>query len=170
MLTINKAQISDAPLLHDMGYASYQHHFAHLWQEKDEMANFLAHEYSLSALQNSLQDDSSCWLIASVEDTPIGFAKFSWHRAVSPEGPTGTLLHKLYFLPQATGKGYGEEVINDVAQRAKALGETFMWLEVLEANVQARRFYERHGFVHLHDTVFATASQQSTIHILGKSI
>ncbi len=170
MLTINKAQTRDASLLHEMGYTSYQHHFAHLWQEKDELENFLAQEYSLDALQESLQDKSCCWLIACNDSKPVGFAKFSWHRPVNPQGPTGTLLHKLYFLPDATGKGYGEMVINDVIQQAKAHGETFFWLEVLDANTQARRFYERQGLVHLHDTVFSSASQQSTIHILGKSI
>ena len=40
----------------------------------------------------------------------------------------------------------------------------------LDANPQARRFYERQGFQHLRDTVFSTASQQSTLHILGKAI
>lgn len=170
MLTIYKAQLSDAGLLHDMAYASYTHHFAHLWQEKEELANFLAQEYSLPVLQKSLQDEACCWLIAATGDTPIGFAKFSWHAAAGSQGPAGTLLHKLYFLPQATGKGYGEAVIQDVIRRAREHGERFLWLEVLEANAQARRFYERQGLAHLHDTVFSTASQQSTLHILGKAI
>ena len=81
-----------------------------------------------------------------------------------------TLLHKLYFLPQATGKGYGEGVIQEVTRRARKHGERFLWLEVLDANPQARRFYERQGFEHVRDTVFSTASQQSTLHILGKVI
>ncbi|WP_437891201.1 N-acetyltransferase family protein [Phytobacter sp. V91] len=170
MLTINRAQISDAPLLHTMGCTSYHHHFAHLWQEKDELANFLEQEYSVSALQQSLQDDSCCWLIASDDSGPVGFAKFSWHQQVTAGGPAGTLLHKLYLLPQTTGKGYGEQMINDVIHRARARGERFFWLEVLEANHQARRFYERQGLEHLQDTVFSTPSQQSTLHILGKSI
>ncbi|MGY6031524.1 N-acetyltransferase family protein [Phytobacter sp. AG2a] len=170
MLTINKAHVHDAPLLHEMGCASYHYHFAHLWQEKGELTNFLEQEYSLHALQESLQNDNCCWLIARNDSEPVGFAKFSWHHPVNPQGPAGTLLNKLYFLPHATGKGYGEVVFNDVIQRAKAHGETFFWLEVLDANVQARRFYERQGLIHLHDTVFSSPSQQSTMHILGKSI
>jgi len=170
MLTISRAQINDAPLLHTMGCTSYHHHFAHLWQQKDELENFLAQEYSLPVLHQSLQDDGCCWLIARAGNEPVGFAKFSWHQAVSAEGPAGTLLHKLYFLPSSTGKGYGEELFNEVIRRARAQGETFFWLEVLEANAQARRFYERQGLRHLHDILFSTASQQSTLHILGKSI
>ncbi len=33
MLTIQKAYPDDAALLSEMGYASYAHHFAHLWHE-----------------------------------------------------------------------------------------------------------------------------------------
>lgn len=170
MLTIYKAQVSDAALLHTMAHASYNYHFAHLWQEKDELANFLEQEYSLPILQRSLQNESCCWLIAAIDKTPLGFAKFSWHATAGAQGPTGTLLNKLYFLPQATGKGYGEIVIQDVIHRAREHGERFLWLEVLDANPQARRFYERQGLKHLHDTVFSTASQQSTMHIMGKAI
>ncbi|MET3704403.1 Acetyltransferase (GNAT) family protein [Enterobacter sp. NFR05] len=170
MLTICQAQVNNAELLHDMAYASYTHHFAHLWQNKDELANFLAQEYALPVLQQSLQDEGCCWLIAASDGIPVGFAKFSWHAAASPQGPSGTLLHKLYFLPQATGKGYGEGVIQEVTRRAREHGERFLWLEVLDANPQARRFYERQGFEHVRDTVFSTASQQSTLHILGKVI
>ena len=170
MLTICKAQVDDAERLHDMAYASYTHHFAHLWQEKDELANFLAQEYALPVLQQSVQDKRCCWLIALADGIPVGFAKFSWHAAAGPQGPSGTLLHKLYCLPQATGKGYGEQVIQEVIRRARAHGEHFLWLEVLDANPQARRFYERQGFQHLRDTLLSTASQQSTLHILGKVI
>lgn len=41
MLTIRKALPEDAPQLSAMGYASYQHHFAHLWRNADELALFL---------------------------------------------------------------------------------------------------------------------------------
>ena len=83
MLTICQAQVNDAELLHDMAYASYTHHFAHLWQNKDELANFLAQEYALPVLQQSLQDEGCCWLIAASDGIPVGFAKFSWHAAAT---------------------------------------------------------------------------------------
>ena len=41
MLTIRQACPEDAPQLSAMGYASYHHHFAHLWRDADELALFL---------------------------------------------------------------------------------------------------------------------------------
>lgn len=64
MLTIRKALPDDAPQLSAMGYASYQHHFAHLWRNADELALFLKQEYAEDALHRSLTDANHHWLIA----------------------------------------------------------------------------------------------------------
>ena len=53
MLTIRTAHREDAPLLSEMGNASYRHHFAHLWHSASELAHFLQQEYSLSASRNT---------------------------------------------------------------------------------------------------------------------
>lgn len=169
MLTLRKAGPADAALLSEMGYTSYTHHFAHLWHNDNELQDFLQREYSLSSLQQNLKSNDCCWFIA--EDTdPVGFAKVSWHCPMDETGPAGTLLHKLYLLPGKTGKGYGEKMLAWIIEMAQQRGETFFWLEVLDANPQARRFYIRQGLVHLKDTMFNTPTQQSTLHILGKPI
>lgn len=169
MLTIRKARPDDAALLSEMGYASYTHHFAHLWLDPLELQAFLHQEYSLAALQQSLQNGESCWFIAQNPE-PVGFAKVSWHNAIEPDGPAGTLLHKLYLLPGKTGTGYGQQLFADIVRRAQNHGATFFWLEVLDANPQAYRFYSRQGLTHIKDILFSTPSQQSTLHILGKPI
>lgn len=56
MLTIRQACPEDAPQLSAMGYASYHHHFAHLWRDADELALFLKQEYAEDALRRSLAD------------------------------------------------------------------------------------------------------------------
>lgn len=169
MLTMRKASVEDAALLSEMGFASYRHHFAHLWKKPNELQDFLQQEYAVPVLQQSLQDEKSSWFIAEAP-SPVGFAKVSWHCAVDDGGPAGTLLHKLYFLPDKTGKGYGETLLTEISRAAKQRGETYLWLEVLDANPHAQRFYLRQGFTHLKETLFCTASQQSTLHILGKSL
>ncbi len=169
MLTVRKAEIADAALLSEMGYASYRHHFAPLWREPAELEAFLRQEYSPAVIEQSLQSEAGSWFIAQ-NAAPVGFAKVSWHRAVDEHGPAGTLLHKLYLLPGETRKGYGEQLLAEIERLAQQRGERFIWLEVLDANPNARRFYHRLGFKHLKDTLFSTASQQSTLHILGKPL
>jgi ribosomal protein S18 acetylase RimI-like enzyme len=43
-------------------------------------------------------------------------------------------LHKLYLLPDTTGRRYGEQIFRAVEARAKAAGERWLWLEVLADN------------------------------------
>ncbi|EIZ2109980.1 GNAT family N-acetyltransferase [Salmonella enterica] len=169
MLTIRKAGPDDAVLLSKMGYSSYTHHFSHLWHEHDELQAFLSQEYSLPVLQQSLQSNAGSWFIAQ-DTNPAGFARVSWHCSVGEDGPAGTLLHKLYFLPGETGKGYGERLFAEIVSMAQRRGETFFWLEVLDVNPQAYRFYIRQGLVHIGDTIFSTATQRNTLHILGMNI
>ncbi|EPL8735644.1 MULTISPECIES: GNAT family N-acetyltransferase [Klebsiella] len=169
MLTIRKALPEDAPQLSAMGYASYQHHFAHLWRNADELALFLKQEYAEDALHRSLTDANHHWLIAEAA-SPVGFAKYSYQQRMADDGTTGTLLHKLYLMPGETGHRYGEQIFHAVETRAKTAGESWLWLEVLAANPAARRFYERQGMQHIRDATFHSASQQSTLHILAKPL
>ncbi len=102
--------------------------------------------------------------------SPVGFAKYSYQQRMADDGKIGTLLHKLYLMPGKTGHRYGEHIFHAVETRAKTAGESWLWLEVLAANPAARRFYERRGMQHIRDTIFHSASQQSTLHILAKPI
>ncbi|SQC16234.1 UDP-3-O-(3-hydroxymyristoyl)-glucosamine N-acyltransferase [Klebsiella pneumoniae] len=153
MLTIRQACPEDAPQLSAMGYASYHHHFAHLWRAADELALFLKQEYAEDALRRSLADATQHWLIAEAP-SPVGFAKYSYQQRMADDGKIGTLLHKLYLMPGKTGHRYGEHIFHAVETRAKTAGESWLWLEVLAANPAARRFlrtpgdaaHQRHDF------------------------
>lgn len=58
----------------------------------------------------------------------------------------GTLLDNLHVHPSTKGKGVGSALLSDVAQqchRQTPVSGLYLW--VLDANQNARRFYERHG-------------------------
>ncbi|HFK5777259.1 TPA: N-acetyltransferase family protein [Enterobacter ludwigii] len=168
-LTIQRATLDDAKQLSEMGYASYRHHFGHLWESQTELAAFLEQEYAPQAIADSLMQPGTYWLIASAQ-MPVGFAKFSTQQTIEPEGLSGTLLHKLYLLPDATGHRYGEQLLAEVIRQAKACSENLLWLEVLEKNPRARRFYEAQGLKHVKDILFVTAAQTSTLHIMSMPV
>lgn len=169
MFTLSKAGTPDISLLSEMGYASYQYHFAHLWHAEAELKAFLQQEYSTPSIAQSLRNEASAWFIAR-DNAPVGFAKVTWHCAADENGPIGTLLHKLYLLPGETGKSYGARMLAEIERLAQQRGERFIWLEVLDANPNAYRFYLRQGFMPIKQTLFCTASQKSTLNILGKPL
>lgn len=169
MLEIRQANLVDAMLLSALGCSIYRAHFTHLWVSEHELNAFLESEYSRSAVEQSLQDRSVSWYVAETE-RPMGFAKVTQESTIPGTAITGMLLNKLYLDPTQTSKGYGQIMFETCKQWARDSGTDFLWLEVLEQNERATRFYEKQGMRHIKSTVFKTASQQSVLNIMGISV
>ncbi|WP_279048362.1 GNAT family N-acetyltransferase [Cedecea davisae] len=168
-LIIRKAIPEDAPLISTLGATSYRYHFQKFWQSEDELQAFIEGEYSLPTLAKSLSDPDVGWFIAENKGA-IGFAKISWDRSVPGRPFSGALLNKLYFAPGETGKGYGKALFDRAIELAKERNQNYFWLEVLEGNEGARNFYLSQGMSHLTSETFTSATQTSTLYILGKPL
>jgi diamine N-acetyltransferase len=57
-----------------------------------------------------------------------------------------TMIHKIYLLPQAQGKGIGTRLIDFISEIGKAMQETHVRLKVFVRNPKALGFYEKIGF------------------------
>jgi len=68
----------------------------------------------------------------------VGFSTFAGRPLVN--------IHDLAVLPSHRSRGIGGRLLEAVEQRARSLGACRVTLEVGEANRDARRLYERHGF------------------------
>ncbi|AJZ88315.1 alanine acetyltransferase [Klebsiella michiganensis] len=168
-LKIRRAKPEDVSLLAALGSTSYRYHFEQYWVSGEELRAFIEQEYGQETLAESLADPTVSWFIAEAEKL-VGFAKISWHRPVPEQSFSGALLNKLYLAPGETGKNYGRLIFDEMLQLAQKRDQNYFWLEVLEGNLGARRFYEAQGMRHLTSETFSSATQTSTIHILGKSI
>ncbi|WP_331251474.1 GNAT family N-acetyltransferase [Enterobacter hormaechei] len=58
---------------------------------------------------------------------------------------SGVLLDKLYLAPTKTNQHYGQLMFKKVIDLARSDGKKFLWLEVLEQNEHAHRFYKKQG-------------------------
>jgi putative acetyltransferase len=58
-------------------------------------------------------------------------------------------LRKMYFKSALRGLGIGTELLNLCIEEASAIGFNRCYLETLDHMTQARRLYERHGFISL---------------------
>lgn len=72
-------------------------------------------------------------------------------------GDAGTCeLKKMYFYPDVRGLGLGAKILDLSLEHARADGYTTMYLETLEHMRDARRLYEKRGFVPLEKPLGAT--------------
>ena len=80
-----------------------------------------------------------------VGDPAVGVAVLSLRPNVWYDGPVG-LLDELYVAPAHRGTGLGTALLAAAEEQARARGSELMEINVDGEDVDARRFYERHGY------------------------
>lgn len=84
-------------------------------------------------------------LVMVQDEMIIGTSGFGKSRMEEMNG-FGEII-SLYFLPEYMGKGYGRLLLREVVGELKRMDFDKVFLWVLEENRNARRFYEKCGFV-----------------------
>jgi GNAT superfamily N-acetyltransferase len=105
--------------------------------QMDYMLNLF---YNPASLREQMQEKKHRFLIAEIEEQPVGFASYS-----ATEDAGVFKLHKLYVDTSIQGKGIGKALINFVLEEMKELRGRTLILNVNRHN-RAKNFYERLGF------------------------
>lgn len=111
-------------------------------------------------LRRHLADPTYDWRVAADGGTVAGYCKLG-PTFFTDEVPTDDAvhLHQLYVDPAHHGAGIAVALLDWAKDRARQRSATALLLTVWEENARARRFYQKHGFVHVADYAFQTGSQ-----------
>ncbi|CAI1907913.1 TPA: N-acetyltransferase family protein [Serratia fonticola] len=170
VFTIRQALPADLATVREIGIASYLAHFAELWQNQQALQAFLSKDFAEQALEPSLQDRDTCWLLAYEGETPVGFAKLNFDSLQAATATLGAELQKIYFLPQFAGRGYGERLYAEIQRRAIERGQPILWLDVLKSNVAGQRFYQRQGMAIVGEESYTSVSQSVAMWVMAKDL
>lgn len=163
------AKVEDLVQLCEIGRKSYQHHFAHLWTSPTELHTYLDREYSLHSIKQDLLSQQLEWFVIRTTQS-IGLVKLSYQQPIPNCPLVGTLINKIYFLPQFTGQGYGEQIVKQIEKIALNHGDQHLWLEVLTSNLQAQAFYQKCAMQWTQQILFQSGSQQIPMDIFIKTL
>lgn len=105
-------------------------------------------ETLLPRFQALIADRNGFVLLAGDPDDPVGYAVVTLRPTVYCDGPLAT-LDELYVRPGRRDRGLGTALLNRAIAEMRARGGGEMHINVDEVDVDARRFYERHGFVNI---------------------
>ncbi|MBC8953299.1 GNAT family N-acetyltransferase [Xenorhabdus sp. PB62.4] len=184
MFSMRKATIEDATLLSQLLETSYRFHFSDLWYDRDELEEYITGECSVEQISTSLQSPDHTWFIAESQQAIssdsghfktnysdiIGFSKIVFNQPIPDTNLSGVYLHKLYLMPHLTGQKYGDQLFDHVVKIAQEQRQKWLWLEVLEQNESAIKFYVRKGMKWHKNIIFTSPKQQSAMYIMTKKL
>jgi ribosomal protein S18 acetylase RimI-like enzyme len=138
-MTIAPASLTDIPLIQALIQQIWVPTYKEILSQTqmDYMLNLM---YSNATLEQQMQSGQH-FLIAYNMHTPIGFVGFEFDY----EKPQCCKIHKLYFLPQQQGMGFGRIMLEKVITLARNENQKAIILNVNRHN-KAFQFYIRQGF------------------------
>ncbi|GAA1786630.1 GNAT family N-acetyltransferase [Agromyces lapidis] len=95
-----------------------------------------------------IADPDGFVLFAGDGAEPTGYAVVTLRPTVYCEGPLA-VLDELYVVPALRGAGIGTALLEHAIDEVLRRGGGEMHINVDEDDTDARRFYERHGFVNI---------------------
>jgi diamine N-acetyltransferase len=140
MSNLIKIQVIDEsyiPVIQDIANKTWRPTYGNLLTEEQSVF-MLSMMYSEDSLRK--QFSNSTFLILFFDEKPMGFSCFE---IVDNQYAK---LHKIYFLPETQGKGFGKLMIEQVSELAQEKGAKSLVLNVNRHN-KAKNFYEKLGFI-----------------------
>jgi GNAT superfamily N-acetyltransferase len=144
-LVLKRIELKDQKVLYRLMDEIYRHSYRHIW--KDEGDWYLDLIYNPETLNKELGRKRNHYFFVDLDGRKIGILKYDF--PFSPreiEIPNAMKLHRLYLHPDFHGKGIAPLLVDHCEKVAKANNLESIWLEAMECQPQAGRFYEKMGF------------------------
>ena len=136
---IIKAELEDISTIQDLAKRSWEVAYADILKQEqiDYMLDLM---YSEEALTKHFENPNYHYYLIQEDDQFLGFVGFEFHLE-----PETTKLHRIYFLKEAQGKGFGKKALKLVVNETKKIDNKRVILTVNKNN-SAKKFYESQGF------------------------
>lgn len=105
-----------------------------------------AFDVLLPRFRRFLADPAAFALLAKDACEAVGYAVVALRPAIYNEGGRVATLDELYVQPDRRSRGIGAMLLDRAVAESRARGAGEMHINVDSVDVDARRFYERHGF------------------------
>lgn len=171
MIAYRPATMEDAPALAELGRESFIEAFGHLYSTAN-LERFLGDVYSLSAIEAELANPMRLYRLAEADGVLSGYCKLGFDQTLEhdPQGRSVMELKQLYMRGTSTGSGIGAALMDWALGEARDRGFDDVILSVWSGNHGAQRFYARHGFEKIGDTIFMVGDHRDEEYLFGRSL
>jgi ribosomal protein S18 acetylase RimI-like enzyme len=158
--TIRRATSADAPVLAEIGAATFIEAFGHLYA-KEDLAAFLSGTHSVARYARLIEEPGvAIWLASIGEAAPIGYAVAGGCKLpVENLEPNAGEIRQLYVRATIQSRGLGTRLLDTVLDWLASQGRTPLYVGVWSENFGAQRLYRRYGFEKVGEYRFAVGEQ-----------
>ena len=145
-MKVRYGSLSDVTMLSELGAKTFYDTFAK--DNTPENINlYIKKSFSNEIQFNELSDPNIIFLIAELENDPVGYAKLKLDSKIeSIKGTKPMEIERIYSLHEYIGQGVGKELMLAAINEAKQRGCNSIWLGIWEKNPRAINFYKKWGF------------------------
>ncbi|MFX0555970.1 GNAT family N-acetyltransferase [Maribacter sp. CXY002] len=115
--------------------------------DPQDFQDYLAKAFSANILREELCNPDSHFYFVHHNDKLVGYFKLNFNSAQTDIKLKDTVeLERIYVVKAHQGKKIGAAILSKVKGMVSNTQKSFLWLGVWEHNVNAIKFYKKHGF------------------------
>ena len=153
-MKIRYGNISDASMLFELGAKTFFDTFARD-NTPENISLYMERSFSREIQLDELSQPDIIFLIAELENEPVGYAKLRMNsHEESVKGTKVIEIERIYAAQEHIGKGVGKELMRACINEATRRGCDSVWLGVWEKNQRAIEFYAKWGFKEVGTHIF----------------
>jgi diamine N-acetyltransferase len=136
----------DIAAIQKVALQSYRETYMYLWTEERYAEWYMNKSFSTESLEEQMNNSNALFYLITLEGKEVGFLKLNLYKSINAEGGNNDLeLERIYIIKEASGKGVGKAVVNEVFALAQQKGFQNVWLKSMDSS-DAVFFYEKMGF------------------------
>lgn len=113
----------------------------------DDFKTYLDLAFTTSTIKKQLENPDSTFYFVLKDAFLIGYLKLNTNNAQSELQDNNSIeIERIYVLKEHQGKQFGRQMLRFVFDIGVKKKKTYIWLGVWQKNLDAIRFYEKHGF------------------------
>jgi len=145
-MNIRNGNTGDAAMLSELGARTFYDTYAKD-NTPENIRLYVTNSFSTEIQFNELSQPETLFLIAELDDQPVGYAKLKMNsREESIRGTKVIEIERTYAVQEYIGRGVGKELMQACIHEARQKGCDSIWLGVWEKNPRAISFYKKWGF------------------------
>ena len=142
LLSLRAIKLKDAKKLLSLMDTIYVPPYKHLWQDNGNW--YVQNTFNSVVLKNELTEVNAGYYFVEFKNETIGILRIVHNISLKDfEDKKASKLHRIYLDPKAHGNGIGKLLMDWSAQEAIKNNSKLIWLEAMDTQEQALKFYEK---------------------------